>query len=148
MLKYILDFETQGVSATLLKDKAFKMPFDYKLNIQRGHETAKEEKVDLVETFHYLIGLWLKTLRRHEHQGRKYVVSRGEIRNEDAIEDVLVIWRNTESLDLDKEAEWINNELIGDKTFDRIYINGAGKVKDAEPTEITFREKMFEKISA
>jgi adenine-specific DNA-methyltransferase len=142
----MLDFETQGVSATLLKDEAFKTPFDYKLKIQRGHETAKEEKVDLVETFHYLIGLWLKTLRLHEHQDRKYIVSRGEIRSEGAIEDVLVIWRNTEDLDLEKEAKWIKEELIGEQTFDRIYINGASKVKDAQPTEITFREKMFEEV--
>ncbi len=147
MLKYMLDFETQGVSATLLKEEAFKTPFDYKLNIQRGHETPKEEKVDLVETFHYLIGLWLKTIRRHEHQDRKYAVSQGEVRSEDAIEDVLVIWRSTEDLDLDKEAKWIKEEFIGKKTFDRIYINGASKVKDAQPTEITFREKMFEEVT-
>ncbi len=148
ILKYMLDFETQGVSATLLKGEAFKTPFDYKLNIQHGHETPKEEKVDLVETFHYLIGLWLKTVRRHEHQARKYVISKGEIRNEDAIEEVLVIWRNTEGLELDKEAKWIKEELIGDQTFDRIYINGASKVKNAQPTEITIREKMFEEVNA
>ncbi|NBC04592.1 MAG: hypothetical protein GVY20_12915 [Bacteroidetes bacterium] len=146
-LTYMLDFETQGVSASLLKDSAFETPFDYKLNIQRGHDSPKEETVDLVETFHYLIGLWVQTLRRYEHQDRKYVVSTGQIRNEDSIEDVCIIWRNTKELDLDAEAEWINKEIIGDKTFDRIYINGLNKVKEAEPIEITFREKMFEDVA-
>src|SRR5699024_9289482 len=31
MLHYMLDFETQGVSATLLKEEAFETPFDYQL---------------------------------------------------------------------------------------------------------------------
>jgi adenine-specific DNA-methyltransferase len=144
MLKYMLDFATGGVSPSLLKEEAFKAPFDYQLKIQRGHESAAPEKVDLVETFHYLIGLWVKTLRRVDHQDRNYIVSTGEIRSEDAIEDVLVVWRNTEDLDLDKEAEWLQEHIIKDQTFDRMYINGNSKIKDAEPTEITFREKMFE----
>lgn len=147
MLKYMLDFETEGISATLLKDEAFETPFNYELNIQRGHESPVPEKVDMVETFHYLIGLWVKTIRRYEHQERNYVISKGEICEEDAIEDVLVIWRNTDDLDLDKEAEWIDNNIAEDQTFDRIYINGATKIKGAEPTEITFREKMFEEVN-
>jgi len=147
LLKYMLDFETKGVSATLLKDEAFERPFDYELKIQRGHESPAPEKVDMVETFHYLIGLWVQTLRRYEHQDRTYIISKGEIRDEDAIEDVLVVWRNTEELYLDKEAEWIAEEIIEDQTFDRIYVNGASKIKDAEPTEITFREKMFEGVT-
>lgn len=146
-LHYMLDFETQSVSATLLKEEAFDTPFDYKLNIQRGHESPAEESVDLVETFHYLIGLWVQKLRRMEHQNRKYVISIGQIRDEDTVEDVCIIWRNTKDLDLDEEAEWIQKVIIKDQTFDRIYINGVSKVKDAEPIEITFREKMFEDVA-
>jgi adenine-specific DNA-methyltransferase len=146
MLSYMLDFETQGVSASLLKDGAFETPFSYKLNIQRGHESPSEETVDLVETFHYLIGLWVQKLRRLEHQNRKYIISIGQIRDEDAVEDVCIIWRNTKDLDLDEEAGWVQKEIIKDQTFDRMYINGVSKVKDAEPIEITFREKMFEGV--
>jgi adenine-specific DNA-methyltransferase len=101
----------------------------------------------MVETFHYLIGLWVQTLRRHEHQNRKYVVSIGQIRNEDATEEVCVIWRNTKDLDLDKEATWVQENITTNQTFDRIYINGLNKVKNAEPIELTFREKMFEDIA-
>jgi len=146
MLTYMLDFETQGVSASLLKKGAFETPFDYKLKIQRDHEPPKEEVVDLVETFHYLLGLWVQKIRQYEHQERKYVVSTGQIRNVDAVEDVCIIWRNTKDLNLDTEAKWIQGEIVRDQTFDRIYINGVNKVKDAEPIEITFREKMFEDV--
>jgi len=147
MLHYMLDFETQGVSATLLKEEAFETPFGYQLNIQRGHDSPKPESVDMVETFHYLIGLWVQTLRRHEHQKRKYVVSKGQIRNEDATEEVCVIWRNTKDLDLDKEAKWVQETIINKHTFDRIYVNGVSKVKNSEPIELTFREKMFEDVA-
>lgn len=146
MLNYMLDFETQGVSATLLKEKAFEMPFDYQLHIQRGHGSPQPQNVDMVETFHYLIGLWVQTLRRYEHQNRKYVVSKGQIRNEDATEEVCIIWRNTQDLDLDAETQWVQETIIKDQTFDRIYINGVSKVKNAEPIELTFREKMFEDV--
>jgi adenine-specific DNA-methyltransferase len=147
MLHYMLDFETQGVSATLLNEEAFETPFNYQLNIQRGHDSPQPETVDMVETFHYLIGLWVQTLRRYEHQDRKYVVSKGQIRNEDATEEVCVIWRNTKDLDLDKEAKWVQETIINNQTFDRIYINGLNKVKNAEPIELTFREKMFEDVA-
>ncbi len=146
MLNYMLDFETQGVSATLLKEKAFETPFDYQLHIQRGHGSPQPQNVDMVETFHYLIGLWVQTLRRYEHQSRKYVVSKGQIRNEDATEEVCIIWRNTQDLDLDAETQWVQETIIKDQTFDRIYINGVSKVKNAEPIELTFREKMFEDV--
>src|SRR5690625_2578139 len=147
MLHYMLNFETQGVSATLLNEDAFETPFDYQLNIQRGHGSPKPETVDMVETFHYLIGLWVQTLRRYEHQNRKYVVSKGQIRDEDAVEDVCIIWRNTNDLNLEKEATWIQETILQDQTFDRIYINGVNKVKNAEPIELTFREKMFEDVA-
>ncbi|MBY5959580.1 site-specific DNA-methyltransferase [Membranicola marinus] len=147
MLHYMLDFETEGVSATLLKEEAFDTPFDYQLNIQRGHGSPQSETVDMVETFHYLIGLWVQTLRKYEHQDRKYVVSKGQIRDEDAIEEVCIIWRKTKNLNLEEEAEWIQETILDNQTFDRIYINGLNKVKNAEPTELIFREKMFEELS-
>lgn len=147
MLSYMLDFETDGVSPTKLTASAFETPFDYQLHIQRGHESPAKEKVDLVETFHYLIGLWVHTLRRYEHQDRYYVISTGQIRKEEAVEEVLIIWRNTSELDLDAEATWIGEEIIKDQTYDRVYVNGQSKIPDAEPTEITFREKMFEDVS-
>lgn len=147
LLSYMLDFETDGVSPTKLTASAFETPFNYQLHIQRGHESPAKEKVDLVETFHYLIGLWVHTLRRYEHQDRYYVISTGQIRKEEAVEEVLIIWRNTSELDLDAEATWIGEEIIKDQTYDRVYVNGQSKIPDAEPTEITFREKMFEDVS-
>ena len=141
MLHYMLDFETRD-SPTLLAQEAFETPFDYTLKIQRGHASPQDEKVDLVETFHYLIGMHVQKLERYEHQGRTYVVSRGDVRTERGIERVVTIWRDTEGLDLEQEADWADAELLTD-LVDRVYVNGYDTfIRKAEPTGITFRKRM------
>jgi adenine-specific DNA-methyltransferase len=138
MLHYMLDFETRE-SSTLLAPEAFEKPFQYTLKIQCGHESPQLETVDLVETFHYLIGMHVRRLERHEHQSRPYVVSRGEVHTERGVEKVAVIWRDIEGLDLDQEADWANGELLTEPV-DRVYVNGLSHIDRAQPLEITFRE--------
>ena len=140
-LHYMLDFETRD-SPTLLAPKGFRKPFDYTLKIQQGHEGPQDAVVDLVETFHYLIGMHVRRLERHEHQGRTYVVSRGEVRAERGIEKVVTIWRDTEGLDLGQEADWASAELLTE-LVDRVYVNDyENHINKAEPTIIPFRERM------
>ena len=141
MLHYMLDFETRD-SPTLLAQEAFEKPFDYTLRIQQGHQSPEDTTVDLVETFHYLIGMHVRRLERYEHQARIYVVSRGHVRSTRGIEHVVTIWRDTAGLDLEQEADWVNRELLTD-LVDRVYVNGYENfIHNAEPTEITFRKRM------
>lgn len=139
-LHYLLDFETRD-SPTLLAQEAFERPFAYTLRIQRGHESPQDETVDLVETFHYLIGMHVRRLERYEHQNRTYVVSRGEVRTERGVERTVVVWRDTPELDLHQEADWANQALLTEPV-DRVYVNGPSHIEGAQPLEITFREKM------
>jgi adenine-specific DNA-methyltransferase len=140
LLSYMLDFETRE-SPSLLAQEAFEKPFQYRLKIRRGSESPQETVVDLVETFHYLIGVHVRRLERCEHQGRTYVVSRGEVRTESGIEKVMTVWRDTAGLDLEREADWANAELL-DGPVDRVYVNGPSHIAGAEPLEIPFRERM------
>ncbi|MDY6874703.1 MAG: site-specific DNA-methyltransferase [Chloroflexota bacterium] len=141
-LHYMLDFETRD-SATLLTQEGFETPFNYTLKIQRGHTSPQDTVVDLVETFHYLIGMHVQRLERHEHQGRPYVVSRGEVRSTRTVEKVVVVWRDTENLDLGQEADWANGEDgLLTEPVDRVYVNGPSFINWAQPLEITFRERM------
>jgi len=139
-LHYMLDFETRE-SSTLLTQEAFETPFGYTLKIQRGHESPEDTAVDLVETFHYLIGMHVRRLERHEHQNRPYVVSRGRVRTERGIEKVVVIWRDTKGLNLEQEADWANEALLTE-LVDRVYVNGPSFIDKAEPLEITFRTRL------
>jgi len=57
MLSYMLDFETKG-SPSLLNIKAFDDPDNYLMMIKKpGSEEAVETRIDLIETFNWLIGL-------------------------------------------------------------------------------------------
>ena len=55
-LGYMLDFETRD---SLFSIEKFDSPFDYKMQITRRNETS-EQTIDLVETFNYLIGLYVE----------------------------------------------------------------------------------------
>jgi len=122
LLSYMLDFETRE-SPSLLEQEAFEKPFQYKLKIQR------------------VIGMHVRRLERYEHQGRPYVVSRGEVRTENGVERVITVWRDTADLDLEREADWANAELV-DGPVDRVYVNGPSHIARAEPLEIPFRARM------
>lgn len=117
MLSYVLEIETEG-SPSLLNVKSFEDPFNYELNITRNNET-KSTKVDLVETFNYLIGLAVETF--DELNGYRMIT--GRLREG---ERVLVIWRNLK----EKSNEDLNSFFgrirvnIKDAEYDRVYVNG------------------------
>jgi adenine-specific DNA-methyltransferase len=62
MLRYLLDVETRG-SASLLNIDGFADPTAYKLRVKKpGSEEQVTRKVDLIETFNFLIGLRVEHL--------------------------------------------------------------------------------------
>jgi adenine-specific DNA-methyltransferase len=138
-LHYMLPHETRE-SETLLTMEAFERPFDYTLKVQRGMARAQVHTVDLEATFNYLIGLRVATRTVHEHQGRRYVVVTGTVEDEQAVRDVVVVWRNRDGLDLDAEADWWAEEDM--PTGETIYVNGPSHLPGAEPLEIPFRTRM------
>jgi adenine-specific DNA-methyltransferase len=139
-LHYMIDFETRN-SPTLLSKEAFETPFAYMIKTQHGHESLQDTVVDLMETYHYLIGMHVHRLEYHQHQGRSYIVSRGEVHTERGVETTLVIWRDTPDLDLDQEADWVNDVLLTEPV-DRVYVNGPSHIRRAQPLEITFHEQI------
>jgi adenine-specific DNA-methyltransferase len=116
LLGYMLDLETRD---SLFNQEWFKNPFDMKLRITRNNE-MKEEKVDLVETFNYLIGLYVDqiaypktgicTVTGRTRQGKK----------------ALVIWRDCNEVS-NKDLNDFFHRLaysVRDNEFDVIYVNG------------------------
>lgn len=59
MLKYWLEFETKN-SPSLLNITQFADPMEYKLSVKKpSSDEYIEKNVDLIETFNWLIGLWV-----------------------------------------------------------------------------------------
>jgi len=139
---YMLDFESQG-SASLLPEGTFDEPFSYELKVEQNGTSREPTTVDFVETFHYLIGADVRQYWHETHQDRKYVVTECEVDTESGIETILTAWRRTEDIDYEEEKEWFDNEFESE-SYDRVYVNGESQIAQAEPLEITFREKMEE----
>jgi adenine-specific DNA-methyltransferase len=149
---YMLDFETSD-SQVFLNQTVFKNPFDFKLKIYSddGH---KDSPVDLVETFNYLIGLWVNKfdwLSKKEYQeiDRDYLVVRGNIDDD----SVCVIWRNLSDDELKGDGSFFgeerdflkNNVLTGNE--DLVYINGDFVLDGAKAIEPEFRKRMMESVT-
>ena len=92
MMRYMLEVEARG---SLLSVENFVKPFDYELDIAVDSAGAtRRTKVDLIETFNYLIGLTVKTIDIQLRQGFATV--------EGALPDgkrALILWRDCELLD-------------------------------------------------
>ncbi|WPL17495.1 hypothetical protein Thiowin_02514 [Thiorhodovibrio winogradskyi] len=143
MLGYWLDVETAD-SPSLLNIEQFEDPFDYKLNIATGSVGAfKPTRVDLVETFNYLIGLRVKTIETI--RGVKVVTGTNP-----KDEEVLIIWRKVKELDNAGLEKFLQRLTFNsrDRDFDHIYVNGDHTLEDphskVKMTEIEFKRLMFD----
>lgn len=167
---YMLDIETKG---SLLNLKAFKTPFSYEMRITEKNET-KLHKVDVCETFNYLIGL---TVQRQGKIGRYNSVPSRQPEYEGAVDLVedkggehafrqiegtlpdgrkaLVIWRtigddtlqaSNAALDAYFQKYHINPR---DREYDIIYVNGDNNLEnlrmDDETWKVVLTEQEFNK---
>jgi adenine-specific DNA-methyltransferase len=119
LMRYMLDVEAKG---SLLSVADFKKPFDYKLKVSVDSAGAWEErKVDLVETFNYLIGLTVRQIDIQLKQG--FVTVEGWLPSG---ERTLILWRDCEKIGYGELTRLCDKLAINpaDSQFDVVYING------------------------
>ena len=135
MLKYMMDLETKG---SLLNINQFAKPFDYELKITRNGET-KTVKVDLVETFNYLIGLNVS----HIQKVRDVLTVEGTTREG---EKTLILWRDTEKTSAEDLDKWFEkqNYSTQDMEFDTIYVNGNNNLENLRKPDETWKVRLIE----
>lgn len=151
MLKYMLGFETRGSPCRLNTD-LLKKPFDYTLRIRRrkldtdhlkcssreeGPNTWWDVKVDLVETFNYLIGLHVKRIVAYDENGLHYLIVHGKSQED---ETVTVVWRNSPEGEaaLKADEQFINETVKSQFPSSKLFINGQFFVKGADQIEPIF----------
>ena len=141
MLGYMLDIETRD---SLFNMQWFRNPWNMKLRIIRQNET-REENVDVIETFNYLIGLNVTSIL-HPKKGVctvEGVTRRGE--------RTLVIWRDCDTVDNDALNDFFRRMSYStrDTEFDRIYVNGDNNLEnlrtDGEQWKVVLTEQEFAK---
>ncbi|MCR5315167.1 MAG: site-specific DNA-methyltransferase [Bacteroidaceae bacterium] len=147
MLSYLLDTETRD---SLLNLKWFENPFEMTLKTTKDNELV-ETKVDMVETFNYLIGLNVET--EDWYQDDNICVVQGKTHREGL--KTLVIWRNCKVVNNDQLCMFFDKMdfRTRDTEFDLIYVNGDNTLPNLRRdedhwkvvlTEEEFAKRMFE----
>ena len=144
LIRYSLEEETSG-SPCLLGDH-FKNPFDFNLSIFR-EGVRHNVRVDLPETFNYLIGLNV-SLRNYVD---KVLFFTGTDTND---QECLVMWRDLDEIDDHQMKKWFENyRKLSYPTPDKLYVNGDSCLNAirqqneswvALTIESEFRKLMFE----
>lgn len=134
-LKYMLDYETKGSLVFLNIDK-LDDPFDYKMKIREGDE-VREKCINLPETFNYLLGLSVEKVRTKENQDRAYKIVKGEKDGK----DIVILWRNKKNLDMEDDAEFIENKVLEGE--DLVFVNGDTLVEKAKLIEKKFKKELW-----
>jgi adenine-specific DNA-methyltransferase len=143
MLSYMLDTETRD---SLLNLKMFVNPFNMSLKTTKDNELV-ETKVDMVETFNYLIGLNVETEDWFENDNICVVQGKTHRRGL----KTLVIWRNCEEIDNEKLCRFFERMdfRTRDTEFDLIYVNGDNTLpnlrRDEENWKVVLTEEEFAK---
>ena len=144
-LRYALSVEMSG-SACLL-GKEFKDPFAYALSVVQDG-VRREVRVDLSETFNYLIGLHVES--RHRIDGVLAITGRDPRGRR-----CLILWRNLDETDHAALDAWFErNRRRFAAPLDRVYVNGDHTLTAMRRPDETwtakqigpvFRESMFER---
>jgi adenine-specific DNA-methyltransferase len=135
VLNYMLEVESRD---SLLNLDRFTDPFNVEISITRNDE-SRHVKLDLVETFNYLLGLRVKSLRRTKGVLEVTGVS-------PTGDQVLVLWRNTIKVDSQTLNDWFEKQAYNsrDTEFDLIYVNGDNNIENLKRQDETWKVRLTE----
>lgn len=135
LLHYMLEMESRE---HLFNLEMFRKPFSYQLRVTENNE-LKPTKVDLVETFNYLIGLYVSKVQRVKDIKVVEGVTRTGIKT-------LVIWRDMETTTHDDVVKLIRRFYDSARTreFQQIYINGDHHLENLRTDGDQFKIKLIE----
>jgi adenine-specific DNA-methyltransferase len=135
LLQYMLEMESRD---NLFNLEMFRKPFDYQLKVTENNE-LKLTKVDLVETFNYLIGLYVSKVQRVKDIKVVEGITRTGIKT-------LVIWRDLDTTTHDEVERLLRRFYDSQRTkeFQQIYINGDHHLENLRSEGDSFKIKLIE----
>ena len=138
VLRYMLDTETRD---SLINTKDFVRPFDYTIKTTRDNELV-DTPVDLVDTFNYLVGLHVESIRWHKDDNICVVEGTTHIEKEHA----LVIWRNQDVIKNDDLNDFFRKQDYStlDREFDVIYVNGDNTLPNIKSDDEHWKVRLIE----
>jgi adenine-specific DNA-methyltransferase len=135
LLQYMLEMES---SDHLFNLQMFRKPFNYQLKVTENNE-LKPIRVDLVETFNYLIGLYVSKMQRVKDIKVVEGTTRTGIKT-------LVIWRDLDTTTHDEVEKLLRRFYDSQRTkdFQQIYINGDHHLENLRSEGDLFKIKLIE----
>ena len=135
LIQYMLEMESRE---HLFNLEMFRKPFDYQLKVTENNE-LKPTKVDLVETFNYLIGLYVSKVQRVKDIKVVEGTTRTGIKT-------LVIWRDLDTTTHEEVEKLFRRFYDSQRTneFQQIYINGDHHLENLRSKGDQFKVKLIE----
>ena len=120
-LSYLVRLPLES-NASLLNLAALEHPFDYKIEVLTD-SGPREEKVDLIETFNFLLGVHVERLEiwMNDKDKRTYRVVKAKDKSD---QRTLIIWRDMKDLDPAVERRFLEPKIKSEGPFNEILING------------------------
>jgi adenine-specific DNA-methyltransferase len=170
MLRYLLNVETRG-SQSLLNVQAFNDPMAYTLTVKRpGSDESRAVNVDLIETFHWLLGLTVHHLAAPQTFNARFIRDeQGRLRLDGNLKlaadgqywfraitgtmpdgrKTLIIWRKlTGEVEQDNAVldAWFTkqNYSARDSEFSLIYVNGGNNLENLKTGSDTWKVRLIE----
>lgn len=117
LFRYNFDHGTAESKTFLGADVENNMNFEI-VTLDKNMEKVPTS-VDLIESFNYIIGLWVDKYIVKEDDGRKYIALKGKIDDE----TVFVVWRDPSDIDNIRDRKFIDREIIVGEEYSRLYVN-------------------------
>ncbi len=125
LIKYMLDYETK-YSMVKLNTDILNDPFNFKMKIYNS-KSSKEVSIDLIETFNLVYGIQVKRIIKKTFKNSDYIFVYG-FKNDLSgdIENLLVVWRCLNNIDLKEDSDFIKNIVNEEKigNIDLLLTNG------------------------
>jgi adenine-specific DNA-methyltransferase len=117
LFRYNFDYGTAESKTFLGADVENNMNFEI---VTLGKNMEKvPTSVDLIESFNYIVGLWVDKYIVKEDEGRRYIALKGKVDDE----TVFVVWRDPSDIDYIKDRQFIEREIIVGEEYSRLYVN-------------------------
>ncbi|HNR44504.1 MAG TPA: DNA methyltransferase [Methanofastidiosum sp.] len=110
---------------------------DLKIKILNKDGTTRDQNVDLIETFNYLIGIEILQMKKLSNGQIDYYVITGMVKDNSTI----IIWRDPK-VDKEKDKEFIN-KLLQEKSYNDIYVNSDCLIKNYKNIYDEMRKRLW-----
>ena len=128
---------------SILNLNMFEHPFDNSIKATMYNE-SKDTKIDMVDTFNYLIGIKVNHIEYCEEFDYKLCIVDGYVKEK----HVLVIWRDLAKVDNNELNRFLNGNAYNVRggEYDNIYVNGGNNIQNMATDEDHFKVELIEEV--